>query len=51
MESKRCTMCNIENFNNFNKTCSECIVCNYKRVLKRYHDNKDKKSNQQKIYF
>ena len=52
MENKTCTMCNIEkHINNFYKKCSECKACNIKRVVKRYFNNKDKISNQQKIYY
>ena len=51
MESKICTQCNIEkDINNFYKKYSECKDCNIKRGVKRYYDNKDKISNQQKIY-
>ena len=46
-----CTNCNIEkDINNFYKKYSRCIDCNGKRGLKRYYENKDKISNQQKIY-
>ena len=52
MESKICTQCNIEkDINNFYKKYSECIECNRARGLKRYYENKDKISNQQKIYY
>ena len=52
MESKICTQCNIEkDINNFYKKYSECKDCNIKRGVKRYYDNKDKISNQQKIYY
>ena len=52
MESKICTQCNIEkDINNFYKRYSECIDCNRARGLKRYYENKDKISNQQKIYY
>ena len=47
-----CTICNIEeDINNFYKNYSECIDCNRTRGLKRYNENKDKISNQQKIYY
>ena len=46
-----CSICNIEKHtNNFYKKYTECIDCNGARGLKRYYENKDKKSNQQKIY-
>ena len=52
MESKICTQCNIEkDIINFYKKYSECIDCNRARGLKRYYENKDKISNQQKIYY
>ena len=52
MENKICTVCKIEkHINNFYKKYSECKACNIKRGVKRYHNNKDKISNQQKIYY
>ena len=52
MESKICTQCNIEkDINNFYKKYTECIDCNRARGLKRYYANKDKISNQQKLYY
>ena len=52
MDTKMCTICNIEkHINNFYKTYTECIDCNRERGLKRYYENKDKISNQQKIYY
>ena len=52
MDSKMCTICNIEkHINNFYKNYTECIDCNRARRLKRYYENKDKISNQQKIYY
>ena len=52
METKFCTMCNIEkHINDFYKKYSECRDCNRTRGLKRYYENKDKISNQQKIYY
>ena len=52
MESKPCTQCNIEkHINNVYKKYSECKNCNIKRDVKRYYDNKDKVSMQQKLYF
>ena len=45
-------MCIIEkHINSFYKKNSECIDCNRTRGLKRYFENKDKISNQQKIYY
>ena len=52
MDNKTCTMCNIEkHINNFYKKYSECRDCNSARVLKRYYENKDKISNQQKVHY
>ena len=52
MESKICTQCNIEkHINNFYKKYSECKDCNIKRAVKRYYDNKNKISIQQKTYY
>ena len=52
MVSKICTQCNIEkDINNFYKKYTECIDCNRARGLKRYYENKDKISNQQKLYY
>ena len=52
MERKTCTICNIEkDINNFYKKFSECRDCNRARGLKRYYKNKDKISNEQKIYY
>ena len=52
MDTKECTICNNEkDINNFSKKYSECIDCNRARGLKRYYENKNKLSNQQKIYY
>ena len=52
MNTKTCTICNIEkDINNFYKKYTECRECNRARGLKRYYENKDKISNQQKIYY
>ena len=52
MDTKMCTICNIEkHINNFYKKYTECIECNRARGLKRYYENKDKISNQQKLYY
>ena len=52
MESKICTVCNIEKqINNFYKNYSECKDCNIKQGVKCYFDNKYKISLQQKIYY
>ena len=52
MDTKTCTICNNEkDINNFYKKYTECIDCNRARGLKRYYENKDKISNQQKVYY
>ena len=52
MENKTCTVFNIEkHINNFYKKYSECKDCNSKRGLKCYSENKDKTSNQRKVYY
>ena len=46
-----CTMCQIEkHIDNFYKKYTECRDCNRSRGLKQYYENKDKISNQQKIF-
>ena len=51
MESKICTKCNNEESNEelYDKY-TECKTCNTIRSLKHYYGNKDKLSNQRKIY-
>ena len=45
-------MCNNEkHINNFYKKFPECKDCNIERGVKRYYDNKDKISIQQKLYY
>ena len=52
MDTKMCTICNIEKHtNHFYKQDTECIDCNRARGLKRYYESKDKISNQQKVYY
>ena len=52
MDTKMCTMCNIEkHINKFCKKYSECRDCNRTRGLKRYYENEDKISNQQRVYY
>ena len=52
MDSKICVVCNIEekidNFYNKNRECKQCIT---KRSMRRYYENKEKISMQQKIYY
>ena len=52
MDNKICVVCNIEkSIDNFYNKCRECKQCNIKRSTKRYYENKDKISMQQKIYY
>ena len=52
MDSKICVVCNIEkSIDNFYNKYRECKLCNIKRSTRRYYENKDKISNQQKIYY
>ena len=52
MDSKVCVVCNIEKrIDNFYNKYRECKQCNIKRSMKRYYENKDKLSNQRKIYY
>ena len=52
MDSKICVVCNIEkSIDNYYNKYRECKQCNIKRSMKRYRENKDKISNQQKIYY
>ena len=52
MDSKICVVCNTEKSidNCYNKN-RECKPCNIERSTKRYNENKEKISNQQKIYY
>ena len=48
MDTKMCTICNIEKLiNNFDKKDTECKDCNHARGLKRHYENKDRISKQQ----
>ena len=52
MDSKVCVVCNIEkSIDNFYNKYRECKPCNIKRSMKRYNENKDKLSNQRKLYY
>ena len=52
MDSKVCVVCNIEkNIDNFYNQYRECKQCNIKRSMKRYHESKDKLSNQRKLFY
>ena len=52
MESKICVVCNIEkSIDNFYNKYKECKQCNIKRSTTRYFENKEKISNQNKLYY
>ena len=52
MESKICTKYNIGKYiKSFYKKHRECKVCNSKRSLRHYSENKIKISNQHKVYY
>ena len=52
MDSKICVVCNVEkSIDNYYNKYRECKQCNIKRSMKRYNDNKDKLSNQRKLYY
>ena len=52
METKVCIACIVEkNIDFFYNIYRECKPCNIKRSTKRYYENKDKISNQQKLYY
>ena len=52
MNSKLCVVCNTEkSIDNFYNKYRECKPCNIKRSTRRYFENKDKISNQQKLYY
>ena len=52
MDSKIYVVCNIEkSIDNFYNKYRECKPCNIIRSTRRYYENKDKISNQHKIYY
>ena len=52
MDSIVCVVCNTEkSVDNFYNKYRECSSCNIKRSKKRYNENKDKISNQYKLYY
>ena len=52
MDSKVCVICNTEkSIDNFYNKYRECKQYSLKRNLKRYNENNDKISNQQKLYY
>ena len=52
METKVCVVCNTEkSIDNFYNKCRECKPCKIKRSTRRYFENKDKISNQHKLFY
>ena len=52
MESKVCVVCNTEkSFESLYKKCRECKPCKIQRIIKSYYENRDRKSDQRKIYY
>ena len=52
MDSKVCVVCCIEkSIDSFYNKYRECKQCNIQRSMKRYYENKDKISNQHKLYY
>ena len=52
MDNKICVVCNIEkSIDNYYNKYREYKQCNIKRSMKRYNENKDKLSNQRKLYY
>ena len=52
MDRKICVVCNIEkSIDDYYNKYRECKRRNIKRSMKRYNENKDKLSNQRKLYY
>ena len=52
MDSKVCVVCNNEkSIDDFYNKYRECKPCNIKRSTRRYYENKDKLSDQFKLYY
>ena len=52
MDNKICVVCNIEkSIDKYYNKYKECKQCNIKRSMKRYYENKDKLSDQRKLYY
>ena len=52
MDSKVCVVCNIKkSIDSFYNKYRECKQCNIQRSMKLYYENKDKLSNQRKLYY
>ena len=52
MDRKICVVCNIEkSIDDYYNKYRECKQCNIKRSMRRYNENKEKLSNQRKLYY
>ena len=52
MDTKVCVVCNFEkSIDNFYNKYRECKPCNILGSTRHYYENKEKKSNQHKIYY
>ena len=52
MENKVCVDCNTEkSIDRFHKKYRECKQCKIEQILKRYCENKEKLTNQRKLYY
>ena len=52
MGTKICVVCNTEkSIDKFYNKYRKCKPCKFERSLRRYYENKDKLSDQRKIYF
>ena len=52
MDSKVCAVCNTgKSIDSFYNKYRECKPCNIRRSTRRYFENKDKISNQYKLYY
>ena len=52
MDSKVCVVCNTEkSIDNYYNKYRDCKQCNIQRSMNCYYENKDKLSNQRKIYY
>ena len=52
MDNKVCVVCNTEkSIDNYYNKYRECKQCNIQRSMKRYYENRDKLSDQRKLYY